>query len=685
MVVIVEPALHGLGRYFQQMEQGQQITVLESMQYEWMRVRSFWSFPRNAGVSYLYLARIGFFYTGRVSETCCYSCGQIYREWREGDNPLEIHRRISPHCLHLNDGDARNMPIYADVINQWPAIPWEPLLEEAARPPVDEEPADLPEAEALDRDTATVDTRSQHPSQKTNIAVHKTHDPTSLGDDASSSIGQHRESSSTEIGREDLSQVLPRLASLDSTPHPIAEAVAHTASAAEDQTEAGPSLSSSSEGASGRETGGSDRAPPDMPAQNPQPRADPNVQEQQQQEPRGQDPPPNNNPPGQEWGRIIFPQNPPLNSAPSAAPRPDEEQVPRGVPRADPQGNYMPRYPNYAVQATRSDTFLHGWPAYLNQTPYEMSSAGFFYTGNGDYCRCFYCGGGLRNWEPGDDPWVEHARWFPRCLYVRQNKGDRFVRLVQQRQENNRQNDPRQEPVLQPPPANPQPPPVERNLLQGQASPRPNQQGQQPGEKTNTPTTTGQQSQSQQGATARQNIEHTESTVDEMSLSAVESLKANGISSSRIQEALQIWKKQQKKAYKMSDVTSAKLMQIVFDQEEEENRRLAETNQLASSLAQRGLVAVGGETSDGAGAHFSAITSGDSTSNDPEMTERLSLYTEAEERKKQLMCSVCGENEVTIAFLPCGHLVCCFQCAPAMIKCPNCSEAVKGNVKVFLM
>ena len=27
-------------------------------------------------------------------------------------------------------------------------------------------------------------------------------------------------------------------------------------------------------------------------------------------------------------------------------------------------------------------------------------------SGYGDYVRCFFCGGGLRNWEPGDDPWV---------------------------------------------------------------------------------------------------------------------------------------------------------------------------------------------------------------------------------------------------------------------------------------
>lgn len=44
-----------------------------------------------------------------------------------------------------------------------------------------------------------------------------------------------------------------------------------------------------------------------------------------------------------------------------------------------------------------------------------------------DQVRCFYCDGGLRHWEPGDDPWIEHARWFPLCGYVRLVKGDEFV------------------------------------------------------------------------------------------------------------------------------------------------------------------------------------------------------------------------------------------------------------------
>jgi hypothetical protein len=89
-----------------------------------------------------------------------------------------------------------------------------------------------------------------------------------------------------------------------------------------------------------------------------------------------------------------------------------------------------PRYQDYAPLQVRISSY-QGWPSYLDQTPRDMAKAGFLYAGYQDYTRCFFCGGGLRNWEAGDDPWVEHARWFPKCAYLRQNKGDKFVEAVE--------------------------------------------------------------------------------------------------------------------------------------------------------------------------------------------------------------------------------------------------------------
>ena len=36
----------------------------------------------------------------------------------------------------------------------------------------------------------------------------------------------------------------------------------------------------------------------------------------------------------------------------------------------------------------------------------------------GDRVCCFYCGGRLFQWKAYDNPWYEHAKWFPLCEYV---------------------------------------------------------------------------------------------------------------------------------------------------------------------------------------------------------------------------------------------------------------------------
>lgn len=50
--------------------------------------------------------------------------------------------------------------------------------------------------------------------------------------------------------------------------------------------------------------------------------------------------------------------------------------------------------------------------------------------GDSDKVRCFHCDVLLYNWEPEDNPWVEHAKWYPGCQYVRLVKGDKFVEDV---------------------------------------------------------------------------------------------------------------------------------------------------------------------------------------------------------------------------------------------------------------
>jgi len=48
-------------------------------------------------------------------------------------------------------------------------------------------------------------------------------------------------------------------------------------------------------------------------------------------------------------------------------------------------------------------------------------------TGSNDEVRCYYCDGGLQNWEVADNSWVEHAKWFPNCGFLNLVKGEKFL------------------------------------------------------------------------------------------------------------------------------------------------------------------------------------------------------------------------------------------------------------------
>jgi len=53
-----------------------------------------------------------------------------------------------------------------------------------------------------------------------------------------------------------------------------------------------------------------------------------------------------------------------------------------------------------------------------------------FISGVEDSVRCYYCGGGLRNWEPNDDPMSEHARWYPTCPHLKLTMGQEFINTI---------------------------------------------------------------------------------------------------------------------------------------------------------------------------------------------------------------------------------------------------------------
>ncbi|XP_073440140.1 baculoviral IAP repeat-containing protein 1-like [Dendrobates tinctorius] len=72
-------------------------------------------------------------------------------------------------------------------------------------------------------------------------------------------------------------------------------------------------------------------------------------------------------------------------------------------------------------EQARLQSFTY-WPSYTFMEPDVLAQAGFFFTGTRDAVRCFSCGGCLGNWEENDDPWKEHAKWFPECDFLQSKK-----------------------------------------------------------------------------------------------------------------------------------------------------------------------------------------------------------------------------------------------------------------------
>jgi len=87
-----------------------------------------------------------------------------------------------------------------------------------------------------------------------------------------------------------------------------------------------------------------------------------------------------------------------------------------------------------ASVARRVETFtdhLTSWQRNnLRATITDMAEAGLYYLGERDKVKCWYCNGGLCNWQVNDEPWFEHAKWFPTCKFLLRNKGPEHVSQV---------------------------------------------------------------------------------------------------------------------------------------------------------------------------------------------------------------------------------------------------------------
>ncbi|XP_030056102.1 inhibitor of apoptosis protein [Microcaecilia unicolor] len=345
----------------------------------------------------------------------------------------------------------------------------------------------------------------------------------------------------------------------------------------------------------------------------------------------------------------------------------------------------------------RVKTFIN-WSPRIPVRPEQLANAGFYYVGGNDDVKCFCCDGGLRCWESGDDPWTEHAKWFPRCEYLLQIKGQGFVRQIQARF-----------------------PHLLGQLLSTSELPT---------DEVSSPTV-----QVEAGET------HSEDAVM-MNNQMVKAALDMGFHRSLVKQTVQGKILKSGENYSSINELVSDLLTAQDEKMEEEKERQAEDMQSEDlSLLRKNRMAVVqcltnvlpildsllsdkviseleyGVIKQKTQAVLQArelidmiLVKGNKTAevfrnslkeHDPTLfkacfVDKTLKYTPSEDfsglsteeqlrrLQEERTCKVCMDKEVSIVFIPCGHLVVCKECAPSLRKCPICRGTIKGTVLTYL-
>ncbi|NWR27423.1 XIAP ligase, partial [Tachuris rubrigastra] len=243
-----------------------------------------------------------------------------------------------------------------------------------------------------------------------------------------------------------------------------------------------------------------------------------------------------------------------------------------------------PRNPSMAKYERRLQTFL-SWIYPVDKE--QLAEAGFYSVGNGDHVVCFHCGGGLQEWKENEDPWDQHAKWFPGCRFLSKEKGIEFINNVH---------------------------------LRDACS---------------------------DSTVSALLINH---SVKLEKNPLVQSAIAMGFSLSEIRNTME-------KRLQMTGESHTSVEDLVADlSAQKENTREEEPNEIPVEQ--------------------------------DELIQLQNLYLSTEEKLRRLqeekLCKICMAKDVSVVFIPCGHLVACKECAQVLSECPLCRTDIMRKQDIFL-
>ncbi|XP_048255821.1 baculoviral IAP repeat-containing protein 7-like isoform X3 [Haliotis rufescens] len=312
-----------------------------------------------------------------------------------------------------------------------------------------------------------------------------------------------------------------------------------------------------------------------------------------------------------------------------------------------------PKHPGYELLKTRLDSFVD-WPRrYVPKTPEELAAAGFFYIGSADRVTCFQCGITLRDWEEEHDPVAEHQRYSEHCQFI--NKTDLNQLGVATRKPELAQG-------VSPIEASSN---QNTRALTGQVTAATHIESATEGhvgEKETDDAKMGgagsdNQNRNSNNACASAGAHHEDvksgsAKEESWASSLVKPLAAN-----------------EEMTCPINNVTQMFNDSVSLESEEREcmtKQGVSQTSEHTCSYIARGLPREkrSGQTT------VTALSS-------PVKTENRKL-------RAQVTCRLCQTAEVSVVFLPCGHLVTCATCAERVDTCPMCAKIIAGTVKAFM-
>lgn len=288
-----------------------------------------------------------------------------------------------------------------------------------------------------------------------------------------------------------------------------------------------------------------------------------------------------------------------------------------------------PAYPQQAMLSARLRSFVE-WPVSTPVSKEDLANAGFFYIGINDNTRCFHCGGGLCNWEQDDDPWIEHAKWFYNCDFLQLNKDKSFI--------------------------------------------------QHWAKAVGSETHSGNDGSS---------ISSQDSSGSSFLLRVDEAMKSNIVQCVIDTELFPLYViraaivKQIKECGTMFSNADELGLAVSYLKDEMENDHTKIFDASVMNIQERFEKKISVENEIDCKIQSMPKTSDAATETVgvpvPKTEEGNSDF------KEQCICKICMDREVGVVFLPCGHLLSCTLCAPALKTCPMCRQIIVAIVKAFLL